>query len=279
MASIFILFPKDNAEYAPAALQHFQWAVERFETMSERNRLAAAARGVLHAIHVRLKKALGVSGASVMPSVSPALLPATAISSKATPASSASASSNNPDPHGISSSSSTAAAGGVSPSLTNTRTSSIFTPSGGESSSLSAPSEPYFGAGPPIDPSLSGGGGGGGSLTSEQQQQEQGAAWALPEGFDWGSIQPVYAMADVAYNDLMGISSNGGAEAAAAGGGSGGGGSIPHWAGGALLLNDEASGSMAEGGDGNTHGWSFGGDFGNDSVWSVLNHYPAQFAG
>lgn len=249
MASIFILFPKDNAEFVTDALQHFQWAVERFETMSERNRLAAAARGVLHAIHVRLKKALGVSsGTALLPSASPALAPAMA-SSKEAPASSASASSNL-DAHSI------GAAAGTSPSLTSsgTRTSSIFTTPGGESSL--AASEPYFGGGPPIDPSLSGDAAG-------------GSEWALPEGFDWGSIQPVYAMADVAYNDLMGISTNGPETAA-------GGGSMPHWAGGTPLLN-EAPAAPAEGGD--ACGWSFGGDFGNDSVWSVLNQYPAQFSG
>lgn len=265
MASIFILFPKDNAEYVPAALQHFQWAVERFETMSERNRLAAAARGVLHAIHVRLKKALGVSGASVMPSTSPSLPHAPGFSSnKETPASSASATSIL-DPHNA----------GTSPSLastSNTRNSSIFTPpgGGGESSSF-APSEQFFGAGgPPIDPSLSGSSNGGNGLATDQQQQQHATDWALPEGFDWSSIQPVYAMADVAYNDLMGISSSNGAEASAAAAG----GSVPHWAGGAPLLNEAPEGGVADGG-----AWSFGGDFGNDSVWSVLNQYPAHFPG
>lgn len=258
MASIFILFPKDNAEYVPAALQHFQWAVERFETMSERNRLAAAARGVLHAIHVRLKKALGVSGASVMPSTSPSLPPAPGLSSnKDTPASSASATSIL-DPHN-------ASLAGTSPSLastTNTRNSSIFTPPGG--------GESFFGgAGPPIDPSLSGSSNGGNGLAADQQQQA--TDWALPEGFDWSSIQPVYAMADVAYNDLMGISSSNGADASAA---AAGGGSMPHWAGGAPLLNEAPEGSVEDGG-----GWSFGGDFGNDSVWSVLNQYPIHFTG
>lgn len=274
MASIFILFPKDNAEYVPAALQHFQWAVERFETMSERNRLAAAARGVLHAIHVRLKKALGVSGASVMPSISPSLPHAPGLSSnKETPASSASATSIL-DPHN------SASAAGTSPSLastSNTRNSSIFTSPGGagESASL-APSEPFFGGagGPPIDPSLSGSSNGGNGLAAEQQQQtqqQQATDWALPEGFDWGSIQPLYAMADVAYNDLMGISSSNGADAAAA---AAAGGSMPHWAGGAPLLNEAPEGGVADGG-----GWSFGGDFGNDSVWSVLNQYPTHFPG
>lgn len=277
MASIFILFPKDNAEYISAALQHFQWAVERFEAMSERNRLAAAARGVLHAIHVRLKKALGVSGASVIPSTSPSLPMAPSLS-KETPASSASATSIL-DPQN------SASAAGTSPSLastSNTRNSSIFTPpgggGGGGESSL-APSEPFFGGGPPIDPSLSGSsstnGGGNGLAAAEQQQQQQQEAtdWALPEGFDWSSIQPVYAMADVAYNDLMGISSSNGADAPAAAGG----GSMPHWAGGAPLLNEAPGGDVADGGD--ARGWSFGGDFGNDSVWSVLNQYPTHFPG
>ncbi|KKY38173.1 putative fungal specific transcription factor domain-containing protein [Diaporthe ampelina] len=58
MASIFILFPKENVEYLPTALQHFQWAMERFETMSERNKLAAAARNVLKAVYMRLNSAV-----------------------------------------------------------------------------------------------------------------------------------------------------------------------------------------------------------------------------
>lgn len=262
MASIFILFPKDNAEYVPDALQHFQWAVERFETMSERNRLAAAARGVLHAIHVRLKKALGVPWGSTIPSSASPAAAASSSSSKEMPGSSTAS----VDPH------STAAAGGSPPSLTSssgggttTRNSSIFT--------TTTPSEQYFGGGaPPIDPSLSGSGGGSGAVASGPPQQQQGVEeWALPEGFDWGSIQPVYAMADVAYNDLMGISSGGssnGAETTA-------GGPMPNWAGGTPLLNEAPGVVAAEGGD--ARGWLFEGDFGSDSVWSVLNQYPAQF--
>lgn len=260
MASIFILFPRDNAEYVSDALQHFQWAVERFETMSERNRLAAAARGVLHAIHVRLKKALGVGCGAAIPSPTPPALAPTAAtntsnsagassaSSKETPASSASA-----DPHAGST-----AAAGASPSLTSsdTRTSSIFTTPGGGG-------EQYFG-GPPIDPSLSSGG------VAPGPAPHAGDEWALPEGFDWGSIQPVYAMADVAYNDLMGISSHGVVETLA-------GESMPSWA-GATPLVGEASGGVAEAGGGaDPQGWLFGGDFGSDSVWSVLNQYPAQY--
>jgi hypothetical protein len=62
MASIYILFPREHPELVQSALQHFQWAVERFQAMSERNSLTKAALGVLHAVYLRLKKSLGVSG-------------------------------------------------------------------------------------------------------------------------------------------------------------------------------------------------------------------------
>lgn len=258
MASIFILFPKDNADYAACALQHFQWAVERFETMSERNRLAAAARGVLHGLHARLKKALGVIGSAGPCSASPAV----ACSSKETPTLSigtTKATSNTQN-----------AASGTSPSLDSsggTRTSSIFTPTpGGPESSLSSlsVSEHYFNSGEtPIDPSLSGGGVSA-PAPPQLQPQQSGSEWALPDDFDWASIQPVYAMADVAYHDLMGI--NNGDPGA-------GGASVPKWTGGA-----PDQGGLAAG-DGDAQEWSFGGAFGSDSVWSVLNQFPAEFRG
>ncbi|ROT42490.1 hypothetical protein SODALDRAFT_326646 [Sodiomyces alkalinus F11] len=58
MASIHILFPKENLNLAPKALQEFQWTMERFSAMSERNKLAKAARGVLQAIYTKLRKAI-----------------------------------------------------------------------------------------------------------------------------------------------------------------------------------------------------------------------------
>lgn len=60
MSSIFILFPREHRELVPAAMQHFVWAVERFEAMQQRNSLAKAALSVLKAIYIRLKKALGL---------------------------------------------------------------------------------------------------------------------------------------------------------------------------------------------------------------------------
>ncbi|KAH6620697.1 hypothetical protein B0J18DRAFT_204613 [Chaetomium sp. MPI-SDFR-AT-0129] len=64
MASIYILFPKEHPDLTQRAIQHFHWAVERFEAMSERNSLAKSALGVLHAICVRMTKALGLSRAA-----------------------------------------------------------------------------------------------------------------------------------------------------------------------------------------------------------------------
>lgn len=247
MASVFILFPRENAEYVTSALQHIQWAIERFETMAERNRLAASARGVLHAIHIRLKKALGISWTHPATAGSPGPASLAAPANKTTPSSTLSASSNTD---------SQTTAARPSPSLAasssnGTRGTSTFTPP-------ESVGEPYFGGpgslsdrAPPIDPGLSG---------------VAASDWSLPEGFDWGSIQPVYAMADVAYNDLMGISSHGASDITTAA-------SMPNWAGGTPLLNEVSSGPGAAGTGGDLQGWSFGGDFGNDSVWSVLNQF------
>lgn len=242
MASIFILFPKENKEHTCTALQHFQWAMERFETMAERNRLAAAARGVLNAIHARLKKSLGVTclnGRSPLPTC----LPGAADTSQ----------SRSPAPNGgaqMASPFATASGSSTGPSTT-------YTPGGSSTSgsgSGSGPGGPFgpltaASEGTPIDPGLSG---------------VAASDWGLPEGFDWGSIQPVYAMADVAYNDLMGISTG-------ATRGENTASSAPNWAGGAPLLND------VPGSGGDSQPWLFGGDFGNDSVWNLLNQYPSPF--
>lgn len=245
MASIFILFPKENAEYVSSALQHLQWAVERFETMAERNHLAASARGVLHAIHIRLKKALGISGTTCIPaagSPAPVSMP---LATKETPSASSIFDVQN------------TTASAASPPLTasacsDTRGTSIFT-------TPESASENYFGGGGALSGQTTCGPGLAGVAASD---------WALPEDFNWSSIQPVYAMADVAYNDLMGISNNE-AESAT-------GTSVPNWAGGASLLSNLPPGPTAPATGSGSQGWSFGGDFGNDSVWSVLNQF-SQF--
>ncbi|KAL6809083.1 hypothetical protein GGI42DRAFT_230279 [Trichoderma sp. SZMC 28013] len=59
IATIYILFPYENAEYREIALQHCHWTVERFATMKDMNPLAKSAIGVLRAIVARLVKAIG----------------------------------------------------------------------------------------------------------------------------------------------------------------------------------------------------------------------------
>ncbi|KAK7397815.1 hypothetical protein QQX98_012818 [Neonectria punicea] len=58
IASIYILFPHEHPELTGSVLQHFQWTVERFSAMQERNPLAKSAQGVLRAIVARFKKAI-----------------------------------------------------------------------------------------------------------------------------------------------------------------------------------------------------------------------------
>jgi hypothetical protein len=58
VSAIYILHPCENSEDLDDTLQHFNFCMERFETMSSRNAMANAALGVLKAIHVRLKRAL-----------------------------------------------------------------------------------------------------------------------------------------------------------------------------------------------------------------------------
>lgn len=59
VAAIHILHPCDNRDDLDDTFKHFEWAMVRFEMMSERNSMARAALGVLKAIHMRLKKAVG----------------------------------------------------------------------------------------------------------------------------------------------------------------------------------------------------------------------------
>lgn len=58
IAAIYILYPFENRDDLGNCLQHFEWAMERFHVMADRNAMAKAALGVLSATQVRLKKAL-----------------------------------------------------------------------------------------------------------------------------------------------------------------------------------------------------------------------------
>jgi len=58
IAATYILYPSENRDDLDDSLQHFEWAMERFHMIGDRNAMAKAALSVLKAIYVRLKKAL-----------------------------------------------------------------------------------------------------------------------------------------------------------------------------------------------------------------------------
>lgn len=58
IASLYILFPHEHPEFKASVYQHFQWTIERFSAMQDRNPLAKAAQGVLKAIVARFKNAV-----------------------------------------------------------------------------------------------------------------------------------------------------------------------------------------------------------------------------
>ncbi|KAL8346280.1 hypothetical protein RB598_000268 [Gaeumannomyces tritici] len=271
LATVFVLFPREHPDLLPDALQHFSWAVERFEVLSRRNNLARSAVAVLRAIWVRLQRSLARSSA-VVP-VDPRLAAAAADSDVISPFSSGS---------GLL---------GVTPSTASAATAAV----------------------PPtsdVSISISGGDGNGnghenssdGGLDTLLLARTSAEPWSLPSDFDWSSIQTLYPTTDLAYNELMtgdhgafagagGFLDDGGTETAVPTelqtwpppshgffGSGGGEGDAP--APGVVPAGAAASGTGLAGADpGGTQGqqnntaWQFEGDFGDDSIWQVLNLY------
>ncbi|KAM0347925.1 hypothetical protein ACHAPU_004424 [Fusarium lateritium] len=58
LASVYILFPREHKEFTAKTIEHFQWTIERFSAIQERNPLAKSAQGVLRAIVARFKRAM-----------------------------------------------------------------------------------------------------------------------------------------------------------------------------------------------------------------------------
>ncbi|KAK3683921.1 fungal-specific transcription factor domain-containing protein [Podospora appendiculata] len=199
MASIYILFPKEHPGLVKDALRHFQWAVERFQAMSEHNGLARAAMGVLQAIYLRLRRALHIT-----PQAIKAMMQTPSVAD-------AGPSSSLVD---------------FSPRLSedlNNAGSSTF-PSSAAASDIFA--DTAAGMAQEDEAPACGGGG--------------GFDWSIPSDFDWASLQPIYATGDLAYHDLTGVRDG-------------------HGHGGTAVPASQP--------------WQFEGDFGTDSVWSLLNHY------
>ncbi|KAK0634675.1 humps family-domain-containing protein [Bombardia bombarda] len=260
VTSIYILFPREHPEMVQNAIQHFHWAVERFEAMADRNALAKAGLGVLKAIYLRLKKFLGITCHTVKAMLDE---PIQSLLSGC-------------GPHGWDPVVPTPPSNGVSPApptstITNGLSpifSSPLTLSDGTTVSGSATSiDPGSARGDDFSPQLSDAyttssgsivGGGSASVSvngfpssadlftrgndaaaaaaaaAANEAAGGGYDWTLPSNIDWASVQPIYATGDLLYNDLI----RGGA----------------------------GPGTAAQ-------PWQFEGDFGNDSVWSLLNQY------
>ncbi|KXX73837.1 Multidrug resistance regulator 1 [Madurella mycetomatis] len=209
MASIYILFPKEHLDLVQKALQHFQWAVERFEAMSARNSLAKAALGVLHAIYLRLKKSLGLSGQAVQ-----AILASAAHSSSSPPDGT---SNGGVGKHGLSSNPLQlwdSASFQLSPSTGSTRLpaedgfptqppqtghaiphrDSGLSNGNRSSCALTSGTTPDFFS---DTNTISSGGGGGGEGSGVFDLN-------LPNDFDWASLQPIHPTGDLIFNDLAG---------------------------------------------------------------------------
>lgn len=69
LASVYILFPQEHAEYTDRTIEHFQWTIERFSAIQERNPLAKSAQGVLKAIVARFKRAMVKARNGSLPSL------------------------------------------------------------------------------------------------------------------------------------------------------------------------------------------------------------------
>ncbi|KAM3560576.1 hypothetical protein MY1884_002832 [Beauveria asiatica] len=61
VASIFILFPRENPALRDSAVRRFHWTIAKFEAIREHNAVARAAQGVLNAIQALFIKAVGSS--------------------------------------------------------------------------------------------------------------------------------------------------------------------------------------------------------------------------
>jgi hypothetical protein len=294
MASIYILFPKEHPELLNNALQHFHWGVERFEAMAERNRLAGAALGVLNAIYIRLKKAIGHG---FLNRVCPRSFVCPDDCRQDT------ASSNDGSPAENRANSVTTTTTGPSPSDQSAcplrqqqqHQSSISSTPGSSSavpaSDTGTVNTSSTGLTPATDQSSS----------ANMFASETTPDWSFPTDFDFSSLPPMYPMGDVAYNDLTGIRDDGGifssAPAASQQQQQQQQPLLPHTA--------PATGAMAVGwpssagvdgtalgpnlnsdlgggnpGSNNNPGGTeegtfwFGGEFGNDTIWNLLNQFP-----
>ncbi len=287
MASIYILFPKEHPGLVANALQHFHWAVERFEAISTRNSLAKAALGVLRAIDLRLKRSLGLSGQAAQ-----RLLAAESLFNSPTKGTSSSSSGTTVSSLWDSPTATTS----TLPQHTQTQRNSSSSAPTSISSNNPTPLEFDFNLDPQLFPN---------DITENFVAGGGAFDWNPPSGFDWSSLQPIHATCDLVYHDLVGAgprgSSHGEGQVHSAGGypdqpqqqrhacayDQGGGDAVVGVDGAVKLTGGVGDGvvdlSMAQraaagavSGEETNPGFGvchFEGHFAEDSVWSLLNQY------
>ncbi|KAI5923775.1 Orotidine 5'-phosphate decarboxylase [Camillea tinctor] len=285
IASIYILFPKEHPELLSKTRQHFQWAVERFEKIAERNRLAHAALGVLHAIWIRFKKAVGygfldcLTGSNAVGCGNAGKRPSNGTNTTAD----LEANEHNTAAGFAAHHPSISSASGSNTTIpTTTATSTTMAATEQGNTPLSSGSRSGSATDTGLTP-LSGGA----DQHHHNNMFASGHEWSLPNDFDFGSIMPMYPMGDVAYNELTGILAN-------AGGGGVGMNTTPP------TTTDIGESSHASGAHNhnNQHShndwpdvsgmpglhvmpmgqedvpWQFGGEFASESIWNILNQFP-----
>jgi hypothetical protein len=241
LAAIYIMHPNENRDLLNPALQHFEWGIQRFHRLSERNSMAKSALGVLKAIHSRLKKAVSTGRTPYLP---PNCLPASRRSStQQTPSASSDISAPMPTPSGTFSSRSGS-------SQRNIGLSQPPTPNGYGPSALSPA---ITSATQYTQPTIS-------NLTSPTPPPDP--AWERFSGsttlpvmptFDFSSIAPLQPVHDLIYNDLTTIAD-------------------PQLIDPQLRGLDASDGSA---GIDDTSSWQFDGAFSEDSFWGLMNYYTA----
>ncbi|KAM5358720.1 hypothetical protein ACJZ2D_015037 [Fusarium nematophilum] len=88
IASVYIIFPHEHPELTGSILEHFQWTIERFSAMQERNPLAKSAQDVLRAIVARFKRAIAKAQSRSPSSTDTRPTPGSRIATDSTPGSS-----------------------------------------------------------------------------------------------------------------------------------------------------------------------------------------------
>ncbi|KAM3080688.1 hypothetical protein ACMFMG_005622 [Clarireedia jacksonii] len=236
-AAIYILHPFENRDLLESTLQHFDWAMERFHTMVGRNTIANTASGVLKAINIRLKKALGTvkpqdvstpsesstKASTVSTNLSSQLLRSVDSQSHVSPASST-------DPSSMSTTSSTQYTLPTISNLTtnNTPAASVATPNS------SVQWDSFSG--------------------SNTNPNPNNHISPPPQAYDFTSIAPLQPMHDLLFNELSTSADFGNL-----GGGFEG-----------LQQQDLLQQQMSYA---TPEAWQFEGDFGSDSFWGFMNSW------